>query len=153
MSIPWTAASEGFDELWDPSVGGNSEGNLVPDALSTMFVKQEEHMEAYGSISHTTPTVTAKAHGQLDNPIIQAKIREYAGYTIEELMEAINHLKNKPWKQSFKEVDRDAFLEEIADAWHFWIEMHLYAGITPEEVFKTYFKKSLVNEARRAEGY
>ncbi len=150
MSIPWTETTADFDLIWQED---EPEIVSVPDLLSTMFVKQEEHMEAYGAISHTTPTVTSKAHGQLNNPVIQAKIREYAGYTIEEMMEAINHLKNKPWKQSFRDVDPEEFMEEIADMWHFFIEMHIYAGITPEDVFKAYFKKSLVNENRRAEGY
>lgn len=148
-TIPWTETKPSFDHLWE------NLASYVPDILATMFAKQEQHMEAYGAISHTTPTVTPQAYGQLENPIIQAKIREYAGYTIEELLgEAISgHLKNKPWKQSFKEVDREAFLDELADAWHFFIEMHLYAGVTPEEVFGAYFKKALENDQRRATGY
>lgn len=150
--IPWAETTPEFDKLWN-SYGVSGSG--VPDILSTMFVKQEQHMEAYGSISHTTSIATPNSYGQLDNPIIQAKIREYAGYTIEELLgEAISgHLKNKPWKQAFKEVDREAFLEELADAWHFFIEMHIYAGVSPEDVFKAYFKKALENDQRRATGY
>ena len=149
--IPWAETTPEFDKLWESS----DASNYVPDILSTMFVKQEQQMEAYREISHTTHRVKPKSYGNLESPIIQAKIREYVGYTIEELLgEAISgHLKNKPWKQELKEVDREAFLEELADAWHFFIEMHIYAGITPEEVFRAYFAKALENNNRRTGGY
>lgn len=150
--IPWAETTPEFDRLWE-SFGVSTGG--VPDLLSTMFLKQEQHMEAYGAISHTNPVPAMSDYGKLDNPVIQSKVREYAGYTVEELIgEAISgHLKNKPWKQTFKPVDRDAFLEELADAWHFFIEMHIYAGVSPEDVFKAYFKKALENDNRRATGY
>lgn len=150
--IPWAETTPEFDKLWEQH---SMAASGVPDILSTMFCKQEQHMEAYGGISHTTPVATPRMYGDLDNPVIQAKIREFAGYTIEELLgEAISgHLKNKPWKQTFKTVDREAFLDELADAWHFFIELHVYAGVSPEDVFKAYFKKALENDQRRATGY
>ncbi|MCA1841290.1 MAG: hypothetical protein LC723_13370 [Actinobacteria bacterium] len=81
-------------------------------------------------------------------------MRENAGYVIEELMEAIGgHLKNKPWKQTKVPVDVDAFREELSDVWHFFIQLMLLAGVTPIEVFTGYFRKSLINEQRRQNGY
>lgn len=148
-TIPWSHTTDDFDELWED--GENV--TFVPDILSTMFAQQEQHMRAYDAQQHTTPTVPEHMHGDLHHPLVQAKIREHAGYTVEELYEAIGHLKNKPWKQSFRDVPKEEFLEELADAWHFFIELHIIAGVTPEEVFRQYFRKALINEQRRADGY
>jgi hypothetical protein len=148
MNIPWASTPDDFDEIWE------NDAVQVPDILETMFAQQIEHMQAYAAINEEAQ-VPPHLWGDLENRRVQAGIREFAGYTIEELLgEAISgHLKNKPWKQTDKPVDRDAFLDEFADAWHFFIEMHVIAGITPTEVFKTYFAKSLINQHRQQTGY
>lgn len=151
-TIPWTHTSDDFDEYWEdlPDLPG------VPDILATMFTQQLEHMRAYGSQQHTTPVIPEHAYGDLDHPLVQAGIREHASYTVEELYEAIGLLKNKPWKQSFRHLtdeQRAEFKEELADAWHFFIELHIIAGITPEEIFRQYFRKALINAQRRQNGY
>ncbi|QDP45220.1 nucleotide pyrophosphohydrolase [Gordonia phage Mayweather] len=149
-NIPWTSTSDDFDELWEDLP---NPPDSVPDILETMFAQQLGHMRAYADIHHTTPDVPEGAYGSIDSPLVQAKIRETAGYVTEELYEAVGLLKNKPWKQTFREPDREAFLEEIADVWHFFIELHLVAGISAEEVFRQYFRKTLINEQRRASDY
>ncbi|QGJ96831.1 dUTPase [Gordonia phage Cleo] len=151
-NIPWTSTTDDFDELWQTADEGDAP-DFVPDILATMFAQQLEHMRAYGDIQHTTPKIEPHQWGDIQSPLVQAKIRESAGYTVEELYEAVNLLKNKPWKQSFRTTDREAFLEELADVWHFFIELHLLAGVDPEEVFRQYFMKSLKNVQRRDEGY
>ncbi|AWY05236.1 dUTPase [Gordonia phage Margaret] len=148
--IPWTATSDAFDELWEDHVPA-LEG--VPDTLATMMTQQAKHMREYAEMQHTTPRIEEHDWGNLDLPLVQAKLRESAGYMVEELYEAIGHLKNKPWKQSFKEVDRDAFREEVSDATHFFLEFLILAGISPEQLFIEYFRKTLINEHRRATGY
>lgn len=147
-TIPWTTTTQDIDNLWE-----NDEPQGVPDLLATMFEQQRQHMLAYDAIKGTH-TKTAHNYG-LEDRDVQASIREFAGYTIEELLgEAISgHLKNKPWKQTPREVNREEFLEELADAWHFFIELHIIAGVTPEEVFQAYFAKTLENKDRQASGY
>ncbi|ANA85754.1 dUTPase [Gordonia phage Axym] len=150
-TIPWAHTSDEFDEYWEDAQPG-----YVPDILSTMFAQQQEHMRAYEEQQHTTPTLPEHMHGDINHPLIQAKVREFAGYTIEELYEAIGILKNKPWKQTFRTLTPEQhaeFLEELADAWHFFIELHIIAGVTPEEVFRQYFRKTLINAQRRDTGY
>lgn len=117
-----------------------------------MFSQQLQHMQAYAQINESAQ-LPPEHWGDLDHPRTQAAVREFASYTVEELYEAINHLKNKPWKQTHRETDRAAFEEELADAWHFWIEMHILAGINPFEVFKAYFRKTLINRHRQESGY
>ena len=142
--IPWKGTDDEFDELWE----GHTEG--IPDILETMFAQQLAHMQAYSEIGHTT---APQFWGNLDSRVTQASIREFAGYTVEELYEAINHLKNKPWKQTDKPTDVPAFMEELADMWHFLIELHIIAGVTPIDVFKEYFRKAFINGNRIQTGY
>jgi NTP pyrophosphatase (non-canonical NTP hydrolase) len=148
--IPWTATCDEFDDLWDNSPWAEEQPGSVPDIMSTMFAQQLRHMQAYSELGHT---LEPHLWGNLDNRKTQAAIREFAGYTVEELYEAINNLKNKPWKQTDVETNVEAFKEELADAWHFFIELHILAGIDPVEVFRSYFRKAFVNTQRIASGY
>jgi len=149
VSIPWSKSDSNFDELW---LGEPDRPAGVPDILQTMFKQQREHMEKYAEIAPDAQ-VPPELWGDIDNRQVQAAVREFASYTVEELYEAINHLKNKPWKQTDKTTDLGAFHEELADAWHFWIEMHIIAGIDPTAVFRAYFAKTLINKERQSNGY
>lgn len=150
--IPFTVGDTEFDDLFTKLIAGTSaEYRGVPDILTTMFEQQHRHIIDYDKIKGTH-TKKAPAYG-LENREVQASIREFASYTVEELYEAINHLKNKPWKQTAREVDREAFVEELADAWHFFIELHIIAGVGPTEVFMAYFAKTIENNRRKASGY
>ena len=148
-SIPWTSSSDEFDELWE-TIAPSFTSQGIPDILETMFAQQLKHMQAYSEIGHTT---NPEHWGDLDSRVTQASLREFASYTVEELYEAINHLKNKPWKQTDRPTDVEAFKEELADMWHFLIEMHIIAGIDPEEIFRMYFRKTFVNVQRQQNGY
>lgn len=149
--IPWTPTGDEFDDLWDHSPWSEVQPDEVPDILSTMFAQQRKHMQAYSLIGHEP--VEPHLHGCINNREVQAALREFASYTVEELYEAINLLKNRPWKQTDSPTSPEEFKEELADAWHFFIELHILAGIDPVEVFKLYFRKSLVNEHRQQTGY
>jgi hypothetical protein len=151
LNIPWTPSTDDFDEIWDDD-SSTSDASAIPDLICTMFAQQFRHMANYAEIN---PAANIQTHerGSIDSPRVQAALREFAGYTVEELYEAVNHLKNKPWKQTHVETDRDAFMEELADVWHFFIEFHIIAGIEPLDIFKAYFRKALVNAHRQHVGY
>lgn len=149
-NIPWTGTEDEFDDLWDSSPWAEEQPGTVPDTLSTMFAQQLKHMQAYAELGHTLDPLL---WGDLNNRKTQAAIREFAGYTVEELYEAINKLKNKPWKRSDTDTDLEAFREELADAWHFWIELHILAGLNPVDVFREYFRKAFINVQRQQSGY
>src|SRR6266536_3435694 len=141
--IPWTSTNEEFDQRWYNDA--TDTGQVVPDILETMFAQQRLHMEKYAEINPTA-LVAPERHGKLEDPSTQAALRETAGYVMEELMEAVSgHLKNKPWKQTHVPVVERAFREELADVWHFLIQLHIVAGMTPQDVFDAYFKKAQVN--------
>ena len=150
--IPWTASSDDFDDIWDSSPWAEKQPEQVPDILATMFEQQKHHMQAYAAINEDAQ-LPPHLRGDLDNRQTQAAIREFASYTVEELYEAIGNLKNKPWKQTTRATDVEAFKEELADCWHFFIELHILAGLSPEDVFRSYFQKAFINAHRQNSGY
>jgi hypothetical protein len=133
----------------------NGEQVQIKDLLINMFLRQITHMTEYNNIyrSKGLSVVEGGQFGNINNPAVQAKIRESAAYCIEELYEAIGLLKNKPWKQTARETDREDFYKELADAWHFWLELMIYAGMSPDLVQQYYFNIADNNDQRRAEGY
>lgn len=154
MTIPWTHSTDRFDKIW---MDKDSRPEFIPDVLETMFSQQRAQMENYREMYIAAPAGNPVPHGNLWgdlwSPTTQASLRENAGYVVEELYEAINLLKNKPWKQTHKEVNVADFMEEIADVWHFFIQFHIVAGLSVTDVFEQYFSKALENERRRADGY
>lgn len=151
--VPWTRTSGDFDAEW--SHVGPDVMDGVPDILSTMFAKQREHMTGYAQITGGPIIVRRDDNPNYDwhSRIIAAKAREFAGYTVEELYEAIGVFKNKPWKQSPVETDVPHLLTELGDMWHFLIELHLILGLNAEDVFRMYFERARSNEQRRATEY
>lgn len=127
----------------------------VTDLLVNMYFRQAGHMQEYNEIYRKRGhiAIDQRDWGNINDPRVQLKIRETSQYVIEELMEAINLLKNKPWKQSLRDTDPDTFYKELADTWHFWLELLILAGMTPDKVQKYYFGIAENNDKRRAEGY
>lgn len=70
----------------------------------------------------------------------------------DELHEALAETGWKPWASS-RHINRDAFLGEMVDALHFWVNLCLAVGATPEEIFDKYREKAERNAKRQAEGY
>lgn len=127
----------------------------VTDLLVNMFMRQASHRVEYDEI-YRRRGLNPPSQGQwgnIQNPQVQAAIREAFAYAVEEGYEAIGLLKNKPWKQSFRETDPDEFYKELADMWHFLLETMIYAGMTPEVIAKYYFQIAESNDKRREEGY
>lgn len=62
---------------------------------------------------------------------------------------AMNKLKNKPWKQSHMITDEEAFYNSIYPVWLGYLRVlnHKY-GLSPKDIFTLYFKKSEVNKFR-----
>jgi hypothetical protein len=73
-----------------------------------------------------------------------------------ELGEALDETGWKSWATS-RHINRDAYVGELVDVLHFWINMLLVLGDDPEElareVFARYGVKKYINAARQADGY
>lgn len=72
----------------------------------------------------------------------------------DELHEARQHLKNKDHRATvISEIDREAYLEELADFFHYAYEILLMSGISAEEFYEMYMKKGEINRQRIENGY
>jgi hypothetical protein len=123
--------------------------------LQLIFDRQRDLMETYHGIEQRNGALVVEpAHfGNLDARVVQWRIKDMAYRCIEELSEATNTLKNKPWKNDEVATDKDHFYEELADAFHFFVELCITAGLDASDLFKLYFLKSEVNKFRQRSNY
>lgn len=82
--------------------------------------------------------------------------RDLALRGVEEMFEALQHLKNwKPHRMTeFAEApDREEFLEEIVDALNYFFSLLIAAGFDEKDLFEAYEKKHQIIMNRLKEGY
>lgn len=82
--------------------------------------------------------------------------RDLALRGVEEMFEALQHLKN--WKPhritEFSEApDKDKFLEEIVDALNYFFSLLIASGFNEEDLIDAYVKKHDIIIERLKEGY
>ncbi len=124
----------------------------IGDRLDLIFERQSELEHKYKDIEKKNGFYIPE-HFNLDNAHDQLYIKNLTHRIIEELEEGMNCLKNKPWKQEQMETDREHFVEELADGFHFYIALLIALDLTAEDLFQVYFKKSEVNKFRQRSGY
>lgn len=126
----------------------------VKDKLESMFEMQLELIKTYLPIEERTGFLHIKGVPvNIDDPAGQDRMKETAWRIVEELGEAMNCLKNKPWKQTQMPTDQLHFYEELADFLHFSLELFIEAGIDADKLFRLYFLKGQVNKFRQRSGY
>ena len=124
------------------------------DKLVNIFKQQRALMEKYHPIEERNGLLeTPDVPVDLDSRFGQARLKDFAWRITEEIGEAMNCLKNKPWKQSQFVTDKAHFYEEIIDAFHFFVEMCILSGLEAEDLYEIYFKKSEVNKFRQRSNY
>lgn len=131
--------------------GYSSRSRVAEDRLHQVFSMREKFMEAIRE--------KRGAYGQwpvdLGDKKSQQQIREITLKGVEEMFEALGELKN--WKShrltENREVDRDAFLEEIVDAFNYFIAVMILTGVDADEFFEAYKKKDAVIHDRLNNGY
>lgn len=125
------------------------------DLLKAIFERQSKLIEKYDPIESERGfiTIPPEQRGQLDHRFVQYRIKDVNSRCVEELYEAMNCLKNKPWKQTEVTTDKVHFYEEIADALHFFIELCITSGLDAEDLALMYLKKSEVNKFRQRSKY
>lgn len=123
--------------------------------LEMIFQGQRHLMTKYHmrEAANGSPVITREDEGNLDDRRVQARIHELFGYTVRELSEALQELKNKPWKQTTAPTDKEAFVNEIGDTFHFFVELCITAGITAEDLHRAYFRMHQKNNERIAGTY
>ena len=137
----------------EETIKGYSEGS--GNVLMAMFNRQTELMEKYESIEkkNGANVVEPDQFGELDLRNVQSRLKECAYRVVEELSEATNCLKNKPWKQDEVATDEAHYKEELADTFHFFLELLIVSGFDAKEFANYYFRKAEVNKFRQNSGY
>jgi NTP pyrophosphatase (non-canonical NTP hydrolase) len=69
-----------------------------------------------------------------------------------EVGEALQEVSWKPWATG-QWFNREAYLEELIDVLHFWMNLVLVATDKPEELLAAYQRKAEVNVKRQETGY
>ena len=112
------------------------------DKLFQMFSLREDFMK---KISSKIPDAYPEWPVDLSEKENQQAIREFAFRGMEELFEALLHLKN--WKNhreatyGVPEFNRDEFLEEMIDAFNYFLAIIVLTGVDAGEFFDAYVKK------------
>jgi len=85
----------------------------------------------------------------------QQFLKDIRNHLMEELFEAGQHLKNAKSHRATElpEVDREAYIEELVDALHLYIELVIASGVTVDELHEAYMKKGNINFDRIKGGY
>lgn len=85
----------------------------------------------------------------------QATVRETALKGVEEMFEALGHLKNwKPHRETdVPEFDREEFLEEVVDSFNYFFSLLILLGVDSEEFYDAFNKKDEIIKERLAKGY
>lgn len=133
----------------------NPKRETLRGKLEEIFIRQNELLNTYKEIEvlmlpHVVPD---KVPVDIHTHVGQDLIRQRFAWCMIEICEALDCLKNKPWKQTMVEVDIDHFREEVADALHFFIEACILAGIEAEDLYDLYMRKSEVNKFRQRSKY
>lgn len=123
------------------------------DLLEAIFVRQHELMSKYHDIEAKNGFKVPTIPVNIDDAQGQTHLKDFAWRITEELGEAMNCLKNKPWKRTQMETDREHYHEEIVDAFHFFVELCIMSGFDARSLAEMYLKKSLVNKFRQRSNY
>jgi len=117
-----------------------------------MFSLRESFMH---KIREKDPEISPSWPVDLSDKQSQQHIRDMALRGVEEMFEALQHLKNwKPHRSTqITEFNRDEFLEEIVDAFNYFLSVLVLVGVSDEELFDAYEKKDQIIRERVNSGY
>jgi hypothetical protein len=73
-------------------------------------------------------------------------------YVIVSLSQAMNGLKNRPWKQTLQPTNRTAFREHMVNTLRELATCCVLSGMNADDLFHEYFKKHNANQLRQASG-
>lgn len=135
--------------------GGETDGEIYPkgdmnDRFKQMWDQQEAFMrllQEKRNFPQFPTDITSKKGQQF--------LKDIRNHLMEELFEAGQHLKNAKSHRATElpEVDREAYVEELVDALHLYLELVIASGVTVDELHEAYMRKGDVNFDRIKNGY
>ena len=125
---------------------------MKTDKLQEMFRLRERFMF---EIARANPDIYPGWPVDLTDKKSQQVLRDTALKGVEEMFEALQHLKNwKPHKKTeVKDFDREEFLEEVVDAFNYFFSLLVLTGVDADELFNAYLRKDTVIHNRLTTGY
>lgn len=122
------------------------------DRLESLFDLRESFMEM---IQESKPGTYPEWPLDISTKKSQQVLRDTALKGIEEMFEALQHLKNwKPHRSTeMPEFDTDEFLEEVVDAFNYFLSVLVLVGVTPDDFYKAYVQKDSIIRDRIKSGY
>lgn len=119
------------------------------DMLETMWRLQTEFMEELKE-NDKMPEWPV----DLTSKFGQRLVKETIFNMIEEIMEASYTLKNRMHRVTdARAIDMEHFQEEVGDAFAYFMEVCILAGITPVQLFREYKRKNAAVRQRLKDGY
>lgn len=122
------------------------------DSLKLLFELRESFMK---TLVKNKPDSYPKWPLNIEEKTSQQVLRDTALKGVEEMFEALQHLKNwKPHRDTeFLEFDREEFLEEFVDAFNYFLSVLVLVGVSDEEFLRAYIKKDEIIRDRILGGY
>ena len=122
------------------------------DRLSDIFKMRIDFME---SLTEKFPESYPSLPIDLSETENQQLFRDMALRGVEEMFEAVQHLKNwKPHRVTeIKEFNKEEFLEEIVDAFNYFFSLIILAGFDDDDLYKAYVKKDRIIHSRISDDY
>ena len=122
------------------------------DKLESMFELREEFMKC---LDKSKPGSYPEWPVNLSSKQSQQIVRDLALKGVEEMFEALGHLKNwKPHRDTeVRDIDHDKFLEEIVDAFNYFLSMIVLVGVKPDDFFQAFLLKDKKIHERIKSGY
>lgn len=120
------------------------------DKLGDMFEQQEKFMRLLQE-KRNFPDFPV----DLSSKKGQQLVRDISYHCMDELFESRQHLKNSKSHRitEIKDIDREAYIEELVDALHLFFEVCIASGISVDELYDAYMKKGQTNFSRIENGY
>ena len=124
----------------------------LPDRLDEIFSLRESFMRELRSVK---PEEYPEWPVDLSQKASQQHLRDMALRGVEEMFEALQHLKNwKPHRDTeLPEFDREEFLEEVVDAFNYFFSVLVLMGIDADELYASYLNKDNVIRDRLKSKY
>lgn len=121
----------------------------MTDRLEDIFNLRESFMKL---ISEKVPDAYPEWPVNLQDKTSQKALREITFRSVEELFEALLHLKNwKDHRASKDQFDRQEYLEEMIDAFNYFLAILIMTGIDSTEFFSAYTRKHQIIVDRLSE--
>jgi len=122
------------------------------DKLEKMLELREGFMSALKS---RKPTILPPWPVDVSQKESQQVLRETVLKGVEEMFEALGHLKNwKPHRETeVVDFDREEFLEEFVDGMNYFLSVLVLLGHDANDLFRVYEKKDKIIHERIRKGY